>query len=159
MDAKQAAEKWGCSVSTVKKYCASGIILAAEKVGMRKKWEIPDNCLKPPMSRHGLCCLLNIIHQVNSGVEFSALDLGYSNDQINAGFEYLVRNAFMSTIDSNNLADELKSAVVTPLGKELIELENNSGSKTHFVAHMNATANLGVASIEIGGSVSNGKQL
>lgn len=159
MDVKQAAEKWGCSVSTVKKYCASGIILTAEKVGMRNKWEIPDECLKPPMSRHGLCCLLNIIHQLNSGVEFSALDLGYSDDQVNAGFEYLVRNAFMSTIDLSNLADELKSATVTSLGKKLIELENNSRSKTHFVAHMKSTANLGVASIEVGGIVSNGSKL
>ena len=49
MNTKQAAQKWGCSVKTVTKLCADGVIPLAEK-DERGRWVIPDECEKPPVT-------------------------------------------------------------------------------------------------------------
>jgi len=154
--AKEKAKEWNCHESTVSKYCASGIIPPATKEGKPAKWQIPDDWNKPPMGRHGLCYLLDTIYQLNHGVEYSALKFGYSEDETKKGYEYLISYAFMSTIDVEKLSEELKNATVTPRGKALIQRENTeSKGKTTYKAHVTATANIGVASIEVGAEVSN----
>ena len=44
MTAEKAAEKWGCSVKTVYRYCKKGLI-CCEKI--KNNWNIPDNQCKP----------------------------------------------------------------------------------------------------------------
>lgn len=44
MTAEKAAEKWGCSVKTVYRYCQNGLI-SCEKIA--NSWNIPDNQCKP----------------------------------------------------------------------------------------------------------------
>ena len=39
MNTKEASKKWGCSESTVREYCKSGLIPLAEKRGFN--WDIP----------------------------------------------------------------------------------------------------------------------
>lgn len=153
---EQKSKDWGCSSATVRKYCASGLIPPAEKVGRMHKWMIPDEWPKPPMSRHGLCFLLDTIYQISSGVEYKAIKWGYSREDVIAGFEYLIGAVFMSTIDTNNLENELGNAFVTPRGEALIEKENSEGGrKIKYTARLKGKASFGIGSLEAEGELSN----
>ncbi len=47
---KEAAEKWGCNIRQVQRYCSAGVIPGMKKHGVA--WMIPDNALKPnPVDR------------------------------------------------------------------------------------------------------------
>lgn len=155
--AKEKAKEWNCSPRTVAEYCSSGIIPPAEKNGRFGGWEIPENWPRPPMRRHRLCFLLDTIYQLNSGVSYSALKWGVSDSDVIAGFDYLISAAFMSTIDTGNLAHELRRATVTPRGQQLIEADNRANNgKTHYRTHINAEAGIGLAKVNVGGEISNG---
>ena len=155
---KEKAIEWGCSESTVKRYCASGIIPTAEQIGIRKSWIIPDNCKKPPMTRHGLCFLLDTIYQVNQGAEVDISCWGYPEEQIKEGYSYLISFAFMTSFSWEAIKKELKDCTVTKRGEQLIARENKeSKGKTSFKAHVTAKANVGVAGVEIGAEVSHEK--
>ena len=154
---QEKAKEWECSPSTVTKYCSSGIIPPAEKVGKPAKWIIPDEWPKPPMTRHGLCFLLDTIYQLNHGVRYEDLKMGYNANELKNGYEYLISSAFMSSIDIDNLIGTLRSSIVTPRGEALIEKENKeSKGKVNFKAHVTAKATIGLASVELGADVSNG---
>lgn len=154
---KEKAEAWGCAQTTVRDYCASGIIPPAEKKGVPPRWDIPDAWPKPPMGRHGLCYLLDTVCQINSGVAFDSIAWGYRADTIRCGYEYLISSAFMTTIDTRKLESTLADAKVTPRGMSLIERENQEGkSKTKFRAYASLRADIGLASLEAGGEVANG---
>lgn len=63
----------------------------------------------------------------------------------------------MSTIDAGNLARELRHATVTPRGQQLIEADNRANNgRTHYRAHINAEAGVGLAKVNVGGEISNG---
>lgn len=150
------ARKWGLSTSTVRRYCASGIIPSAEQNGRFGSWRIPDEAEKPPLSRHGLCFLLDTISQLNNGVKHKDLKWGYKEDTIIAGYDYLIGCAFMSSIATNNLENELINARVTPRGEELIKRENDeSKGKTNYKAYISGKVSVGVASIEAGIELTN----
>lgn len=154
--AEDKAKEWNCSTRVVTEYCATGLIPPASKVGRMHKWMIPEDWPKPPMGRRGLCFLLDTIHQLNCGVDYKAIKWGYRSDDVVAGFDYLISTAFMSTINTANLESELKHAVVTPRGVDLIERENQESTKdVKFTAHVKATATIGIASIELDGELSN----
>lgn len=154
---KEMAKKWGCSESTVKRYCASGIVPPAEKTGVSSKWIIPDDWPKPPMGRHGLCFLLDTVCQLGCGVEYKSIRWGYKPDEVRNGYAYLVSSAFLSTIDPNNLETSLVKAQITLRGAELIDKENQEGhSKIKFRAYLALKDPLGIASLEVGGEVKNG---
>lgn len=154
---KEKAKEWGCSGSTVTKYCSSGIIPPATKEGRPAKWQIPDEWPKPPMSRHGLCFLLDTIYQLNHGVIYENLKMGYALDEVREGYKYLISSAFMSFVDVNDLKSSLSGATVTPRGAALIEKENiESKGKMNFKAHGTIKTTIGVASAEVGAEVSNG---
>ena len=156
MDVKQAAEKWGCKASLVRDYCSAGIIPPAEKAGQRGKWTIPDDWPKPPMTRHGLCFLLDTVYQLNAGATYDSVKWGYPIDTVTAGYEYLTGSAFMSAINIKKLESELMKAVVTPRGLDLIQRENDKGkSKIKFTAGIKARATVGFASFQAEGGVSN----
>lgn len=153
---KEKADEWDCSPSTVRDYCASGLIPPAEKKGMPPKWEIPDDWPRPPMGRHGLCFLLDTIYQLNCGVEYDSIRWGYKAKEVRDGYRYLISSAFMSTIDTSNLSVELKRSHITPRGAQLIKKENEKGrSKTKFTAYAKLRGSIGIASLEAGGEVSN----
>ncbi|WP_332306272.1 MULTISPECIES: helix-turn-helix domain-containing protein [Enorma] len=153
---KEMARKWGCSESTVRNYCASGIIPPAEKSAFPSKWIIPDDWPKPPMGRHGLCFLLDTICQLNNGVEYESIRWGYKPSDIQKAYAYLISAAFMSTIDTNHLSTELQKSIITPRGAELIERENREGkSSTKFRANFKVAGDVGVASFEVGGEMLN----
>ena len=152
MTTKEKAKEWGCTEKTVRQYCNDGIIPLAEKVGRR--WQIPDDWGKPPMTRHGLCVLMDTIYQLNHGVSFDSLKWGYSDETIKAGYDYLISVAFISTIDTSKLSEELINSTVTPRGKEIIDKEN-AKNHCHYNVHITARANLGIISLEGGGEVSN----
>ena len=154
MNTKEASKKWNCSVETVRNYCASGIIPQAEKMG--KTWNIPVGCKKPPMTRHGLCFLLDTIYQLNNGVSYEAVSWGYSMSEVRKGFDYLISNAFMTSIDVNRLNKELKNASVTDRGKNLIERENSENkNRPNYKAYVSTEANFGIAKVGLGGEISN----
>ncbi len=154
---KEIAREWNVSTSTATRYCSSGIIPPAEKAGRPARWQIPDNWPKPPLTRHGLCFLLDTIYQLNHGAVYDSLNMGYAEEILSDGYRYLISSGFMSEIDINNLSESLKGAVVTPRGEKLIERENSeSKGKTRFRAHATVKASLGVASLEAGGEISNG---
>ena len=153
---KEMAKEWGCSESTVRNYCASGIIPPAEKLGSPRRWRIPDEWPKPPMTRHGLCFLLDTVYQLNHGVRYSSLKWGYPDDEVKAGYDYSISSAFMSYIDTACLPEKLVDATVTTRGAELINRENNeSKGKYKFKAHITTKVNVGIVSIEAGGEISN----
>lgn len=152
---KEKADEWQCSESTARKYCRSGIIPPAEQEGVR---QIPDEWPKPPMTRRGLCYLLDTIYQLNHGVSYDAVEWGYKTDEVRAGYEYLVSGAFMSTIDVNSLSSALIGATVTPRGEALIERENTEGvNATKFRAHVLAKTKIGSMTVEAGAEISNGQ--
>lgn len=154
---KEKAKEWGCSQTTVRDYCTSGIIPPAEKKGRPPKWEIPDAWPKPPIGRHGLCYLLDTVCQINNGAAYSSITWGYKTDVIRQGYDYLISSAFMSTIDTGNLESTIAEATVTPRGMSLIERENREGkSKIKFRAYTSFKADFGLASLEAGGEVANG---
>lgn len=149
----EKAVEWNCSASTVRQYCNSGIIPTAEKV--RRKWSIPDNCKKPPLTRHGLCFLLDTIYQVNQGAKVDIANWGYPKKQVKDGFEYLISYAFMTPFLWKEIKTKLKECSVTKRGEDLIARENKeSKGKTSFKAHITAKANVGIASVELGAEVS-----
>ncbi len=45
MTVKEAAEKWGCNVRQVQRYCSAGVIPGMKKLGIA--WMIPENAVKP----------------------------------------------------------------------------------------------------------------
>ena len=152
--AKEMAKKWGVSKATVNKYCASGIIPMAEKVN--RKWDIPDEWPKPPMTRHGLCFLMDTIFLINHGVNYQDLKFGYSEDIIKAGFKYLKNSGFITSININRLSKSLIKASVTMRGKELIDRENGeSKGKYSFTAHVTAGVNSGVVKAGVNLEVTN----
>ena len=109
------------------------------------------------MGRHGLCFLLDTIYQLNCGVEYDSIRWGYKAKEVRDGYRYLISSAFMSTIVIDNLSEELQKSVITPRGAELIERENIEGrGKTKFRAYIAVKGNVGVASFEAGGEMTNG---
>ena len=117
-----------------------------------------DNCKKPPMTRHGLCFLLDTIYQVNQGAEVDISCWGYPEEQIKEGYSYLISFAFMTSFSWEAIKKELKDCTVTKRGEQLIARENKeSKGKTSFKAHVTAKANVGVAGVEIGAEVSHEK--
>lgn len=109
------------------------------------------------MRRHGLCFLLDTICQLNCGADYNSIQWGYKPEDVRNGYDYLISSAFMSTVDTNSLPDELKNSRITPRGAELIERENREGrSKTKFKAYIAVRGNFGVASFEAGGEMTSG---
>lgn len=155
--AKEKAVEWGVSSSTVAAYCASGIIPPAEKVGKRKRWEIPDDWCKPPLSRRQLCFLLDTVDQIHLGTNYSDLNMGHKDDVLEAGYRYLIAAGFLTYKRKNGRTRDLANAFVTARGASLLERENsNSKDGVRFTAHVKAGASLGIAKVELGYEVSNG---
>ena len=44
---KEAAEKWGCNIRQVQRYCSLGVIPGMRKLGAY--WMIPENAAKPTL--------------------------------------------------------------------------------------------------------------
>ena len=116
MNTKQAAQKWGCSVKTVTKLCADGVIPLAEK-DERGRWVIPDECEKPPVSRFRLCFLMDMINQLKEGVIFQQVKWGISEKELQDGYQYLIENAMVSSFDVRQLEKELPNANITSRDK------------------------------------------
>ena len=146
MNTKQAAQKWGCSVKTVTKLCADGVIPLAEK-DERGRWVIPDECEKPPVSRFRLCFLMDMINQLKEGVIFQQVKWGISEKELQDGYQYLIENAMVSSFDVRQLEKELPNAKITSRGKTLMERENKEGSN-HRKFNVNFKINTGVFSFE-----------
>ena len=148
MNTKQAAQKWGCSVKTVTKLCADGVIPLAEK-DERGRWVIPDECEKPPVSRFRLCFLMDMINQLKEGVIFQQVKWGISEKELQDGYQYLIENAMVSSFDVHQLEKELPKATVTSRGKALMERENKEGSSQRKF-NINFKINTSVFSFETG---------
>ena len=146
MNTKQAAQKWGCSVKTVTKLCADGVIPLAEK-DERGRWVIPDECEKPPVSRFRLCFLMDMINQLKEGVIFQQVKWGISEKELQDGYQYLIENAMVSSFDVRQLEEELPNAKITSRGKALMEREIKEGSSQRKF-NVNFKINAGVFSIE-----------
>ena len=54
--------------------------------------------------------------QLKCGVEYDSIQWGYKAKEIHDGYDYLISSAFMSTIDTDNLSEELEKSVITPRG-------------------------------------------
>ena len=146
MNTKQAAQKWGCSVKTVTKLCADGVIPLAEK-DERGRWVIPNECEKPPVSRFRLCFLMDMINQLKEGVIFQQVKWGISEKELQDGYQYLIENAMVSSFDVRQLEEELPNAKITSRGKALMERENKEGSSQRKF-NVNFKINASVFSIE-----------
>ena len=154
--AREMAVKWNCCNSTVVRWCASGIIPPAEQTGKTKTWMIPDDWPKPPMTRHGLCFLIDSICQTVNGANSQELKLGYSDEKAKEGYQYLVDAGFISNINPAKFRTELISARILPRGEELLRREaEDSNGKINYKVTLAAKANIGIASIEATGSVEN----
>jgi len=123
---REKAKEWDLSKNAVRQLCMQGVIPTAERFpGIR--WRIPANCPKPPMSRHGLCFLLDSIYQFNDGATFDMTQWGYSIEQIKDGYEYLISLGFMTPFNWDNKEEELPLCRVTQRGSDLITRANNEG--------------------------------
>lgn len=150
MDATQAAEKWGCSASTVREYCRSGLIPPAEKsIKFPFKWDIPDEWEKPPLTRVGLCELIEKIEQIKEGVKFESIKWGYSIEKIREGYAYLIGYGFISTFDLDKMESELDNVSLTKRGKELLERKVQESHQKAKETHINAEMNLGVVRVGV----------
>ena len=155
--AKEKAAEWGVSPSTVAAYCASGVIPPAEKVGKRRRWEIPDDWCRPPLSRRQLCFLLDTVDQIHLGANYSDLNMGHKDDVLEAGYRYLIAAGFLTYKRRNSRTNDLANAFVTARGASLLERENSdSKDSVKFTGHVKAVASLGIAKVELGYEVSNG---
>ncbi|MGI6670033.1 MAG: helix-turn-helix domain-containing protein [Christensenellales bacterium] len=154
MNTKQASSSWGCSAKTVREYCKSGIIPQADKKG--RAWVIPDHCTKPPMTRHGLCFLIDTIYQMKGGADIHEYNWGYDSQMVIDGYKYLINNAFITRFDVENLIDCLVDSNLTDRGRVLLERENaESKSKIKFTTHANFHANLGPVGVKGGIELTN----
>lgn len=123
MNVKQAADKWQVKESTVKKYCKEGMIPLAEKIGMR--WEIPDECEKPLVTRHTAAVLMTFITQFEIGARPNLSRLGIKADDIEAVYPFLADMGFISRLNAaDSLAEKLQGVRVLSSGLALIEREN-----------------------------------
>ena len=155
MNTKEAARKWECSIKTVTKLCADGVIPLAEK-DERSRWIIQNECEKPPVSRFRLCYLMDMINQLKEGVVYKHIKWGISEKELVEGYKYLIENAMVSSFDVHQLEKELPKATVTSRGKALMERENKEGSSQRKF-NINFKINTGVFSFETGYENTKGK--
>ena len=155
MNTKEAARKWECSVKTVTKLCADGVIPLAEK-DERGRWVIPDECEKPPVSRFRLCYLMDMINQLKEGVVYKKVKWGIGEKELQDGYQYLIENAMVSSFDIHQLEKELPNTTITSRGKALMERENKEG-KSQRKFNVNFKINTGIFSFETGYESAKGK--
>lgn len=155
MNVSEASQKWECSESTIRRYCNTGIIPTAYKSETWPHgWIIPDNCSKPPMPRHSLCFLLDAIICAVEGATIDVDAWGFGKEKTVKGYNYLIAFQFMTPINTDQLESELRKAVVTKRGEELIKRENKENNKT-YRAYVKGKIDIGVAGVEIGTEFAN----
>lgn len=156
MNTKQAGVKWGVNHKTAGEYCRQQIIPGAEKVG--RNWDIPDNAIKPPLSRNKLALILDNIVQVKYGGIIDWETFGFDDSSLFEGCNYLTLLGCMAGWDVN-APDKaaLSLATITPRGEELINArrEDLNLGKLNVSVTVEAGVNVGVVSGKISTTVSN----
>ena len=147
MTSRDTAKRWGCSVSKVTQYCREGLVPLANKP-KRKAWEIPDNSPMPPLSRRGLCVLLDNLIQIQSGASLDLNAFGYNESVLKKAYDFLSDLGFIKKFNKSTPLDvALINTEITPRGQKLIEDNLNENkkvdSKTTLKGHIGAT--IGVA--------------
>ena len=152
MNAKETAKRWGCSPSTVKEYCRTDIIPSAEKIkskANRLVWDVPAECTKPPMTRHGMCTILDTAFLIQDGANFEVVKWGRSINDVKDCFRYLAENAFITDYDNTKSFEELVYAIkVTLRGEDLIRSDAQDKKKPlHY--KVKGELNFKVASVSV----------
>lgn len=116
MNTKKAAELWGCSQSTVRKLCNTGMIPGIEKEGII--WNIPDEMTKmPPVTRARAVYLLQCIEEDT----LPEMKNYWSMDKMVDALAYLSDKRFIIGYEGHtSLEEAAKKCKVSELGKELI---------------------------------------
>lgn len=155
MNTKQAGVKWGVNHKTAGEYCRQQIIPGAEKKG--RGWDIPDNAIKPPLSRNRLALILDNIVQIKYGAAIDWETFGFDDSSLFDGCDYLMKLGCMSGWDSN-VPDKsnFPSITITPRGEELINARRTDlqMGKLNVSVTAEAGVSIGVASGKISGTVS-----
>ncbi len=136
MNTKEAAVKWGCSETTVREYCKSGMIPLAEKKIFG--WEIPDEMeKKPPVTRTKAVYLMRCISDDDLPVT-----RGYwSEEKLIAALEYLSDVKFILDYEGNvSLEEAVKRSRISTIGKELIEKEAEKNVENSFGINVSGEA-------------------
>lgn len=116
MTVDQAAQKWQCSPTTIRRYCRTGMIREAEKRGTG--WMIPDDAIKPLLTRHRACLLMTDMLTTAEGAKPARR---YTMEEC----QYLADAGFITDISSlTNLEQVLSYAKPTSTGTSLIASEN-----------------------------------
>ena len=128
MNTREAAAKWNVKPRTVAEYCNQGLIPAAEKIKKlgRLVWEIPEDCVKPPMSRHGFCFLISQACLIKNGGDYQQVNWNYPLNTVIDGYKYWASNLFINSFDEKNMENAIKNFTITKRGLELIRKENAS---------------------------------
>ena len=134
MNTKEAAVKWGCSETTVREYCRSGMIPLAEKKIFG--WEIPDEMeKKPPVTRTKAVYLMRCISD-----DALPVTRGYwSEEKLIAALEYLSDVKFILDYEGNvSLEEAVKRSRISTIGKELIAKESKKNIEKSIGAEISA---------------------
>ena len=116
MTVDQAAEKWQCATTTIRRYCRTGMIPDAEKRGTG--WMIPDDAIKPKLTRHRACLLMTDMLTTAEGAKPARQ---YTMDEC----RYLADVGFITDISTcTTLQQVLAFAKPTSTGTALMALEN-----------------------------------
>ena len=112
MNTSEAARKWKCSVSTVRKYCSEGMILLAEKNSTFPwGWDIPDEACKPPVTRHKAAVIMCMASAACEGGEVNLKTLGIPENLVRDAFQYLQDCGFIAMYDAQSEITEAMKAI------------------------------------------------
>jgi len=100
MNTKAAARTWGCSVSTVTRYCRDGLVFGCERT--KSGYSIPDYARKPAISKAKTesSIYLNIVNAVDKQQSVTAKGFHLPNDRMERYLRYLCDIKFIHHIET-----------------------------------------------------------
>ena len=135
MTTTQASEKWGIPSKRISRLCATGIIPGVEKTN---KWNIPDEAIKPPLTRNKAC---HIMMDMLTTIEGAKPNKLYTMEDC----EYLANCGFITDITGCETVEEIITlAKPTTTGKDLLKAESQAIHK-NLTFESQLELNLGVA--------------
>ena len=140
MTTGQASKKWStdeveCTATSIRQLCKYGIIPFAEL--KRKKWDIPADAIKPPLSACKFVKLMRLLYSIGQGADIDFSKTGIPINSIKEGYQYLASFGFITKIKkADTLMDMLTDVTVTDMGEKVIsDYEKDHTKKTTTEYH------------------------
>lgn len=100
MNTKDAARTWGCSISTVTRYCRDGLVCGCERT--KSGYSIPDYARKPAISKAKTekSIYLNIVKAVDEQQSITAKGFHLPDYRVERYLRYLCEIKFIHHVET-----------------------------------------------------------